>query len=89
MEQWTIYLPTVAAALVALVGYLVARTSASRFRARIEVSRAMQSRESELEAIHEEMKRAQSTTAHSIHDALATLEKMQNEVRDRETAGSL
>ena len=89
MEQWTVYLPTVAAALVALVGYLVARTSASRLRARIEVSRTMQSRESELEAIHDEMERAQSTIAHSIQEALATLEKMQNEVRDRETAGSL
>lgn len=87
MEEWTIYLPTAAAAIVTLAGYAIARSSARRFRAQVEASRASESREKELEVIHDEIERAHSTITHSIQEALATLEKMQNEVRDRETAG--
>src|SRR2546426_659895 len=88
MEQWTIYLPAAAAALVALAGYLIARASAKRFRRRLEV-RKTAAGETEIQVIHDEIERAQSSITHSLQEALAMLEKAKSEVRHRETAGSI
>lgn len=89
MEQWTIYLPTAAAAAVALAGYLIAKASAKRFHMRREAKRKSEAGESDIQVIHDEMERAQSSITHSIDEALAALERMKAEVHHREKAGSI